>query len=437
VPRVFLSYAGPDAELAGRLARDLTARGVDVWLDATHLAPGQHWAKAIAAEIERCDMVVLLLTPSALRSPAVTTERQLALATARRVAPALAAGTGAADLPAELQHFVFADLNGDYNAGVAALARGIHAAADLAPAKTARNDQRLRYALSVSAEVADRLATASRQIDLATNSLGGMLSTSPPLLAEAALRGVQVRIVLPNPAYFADPDGGRLLELAGRAQHALRRLQELFVPQLALRLTSRAVPQTMLRIDDTLYLDPFPIAPHEQGLLVVQRSPAGPFTALTEEFEALFLSSLPEPSSTVDDLREQFTRLLQAEEGRTLERAAELYFRALGYNPTMPAESTDSGIDLIAYGPQTGLTVVQVKRSVRPLRAEVVARFIQAVTDSGADAGVLFSNQDLSRAGHEVLARAVATTALRLEVVTTAQALAAMSGQQPRPGPAS
>jgi hypothetical protein len=84
----------------------------------------------------------------------------------------------------------------------------------------------------------------------------------------------------------------------------------------------------MLRIDEVLYLDPFPMAPRAQGLLVVPRTPSGPFTALAEKFEALFVSGLPDPEPPRDtsNVREQFASLIRAADGPALEWAAELYF---------------------------------------------------------------------------------------------------------------
>ncbi len=40
MPKVFLSHSSRDKELVARLAEDLTAAGIGVWLDAGEILPG-------------------------------------------------------------------------------------------------------------------------------------------------------------------------------------------------------------------------------------------------------------------------------------------------------------------------------------------------------------------------------------------------------------
>ena len=51
-PRVFLSYASDDRDLALRLANELRQFGIDVWFDAYNLAPGDDWRSAITEALE-------------------------------------------------------------------------------------------------------------------------------------------------------------------------------------------------------------------------------------------------------------------------------------------------------------------------------------------------------------------------------------------------
>lgn len=44
---VFISYVRDDAELVNRLARDLSAYPIDLWLDREKIRPGEHWQDAI------------------------------------------------------------------------------------------------------------------------------------------------------------------------------------------------------------------------------------------------------------------------------------------------------------------------------------------------------------------------------------------------------
>ncbi|MGV9213595.1 toll/interleukin-1 receptor domain-containing protein [Micromonospora sp. RB23] len=56
--RVFISYVREDSTDVDRLAAALRAAGAEVWLDRTHLLPGQRWASVIRKEINDGDFFV-------------------------------------------------------------------------------------------------------------------------------------------------------------------------------------------------------------------------------------------------------------------------------------------------------------------------------------------------------------------------------------------
>lgn len=62
-PRVFLSYAAEERDLAGHLAAALRAEGYDVFFDRARLAPGRAFGRALRSEIARCDLLVFLASP--------------------------------------------------------------------------------------------------------------------------------------------------------------------------------------------------------------------------------------------------------------------------------------------------------------------------------------------------------------------------------------
>ena len=49
---VFVSYIHENQEEVVRLRDDLSAGGVDVWLDREQITPGQRWQQAIRAAVE-------------------------------------------------------------------------------------------------------------------------------------------------------------------------------------------------------------------------------------------------------------------------------------------------------------------------------------------------------------------------------------------------
>ena len=65
-PRVFVSYAREDAAAALRLSTDLTAAGLEPWIDVDRILPGQLWERQIERGLAAADYVVLLLSTSSV-----------------------------------------------------------------------------------------------------------------------------------------------------------------------------------------------------------------------------------------------------------------------------------------------------------------------------------------------------------------------------------
>lgn len=82
-PRIFLSHAEEDIAFAERLAGDLRARGLDVWLDASHLGAGD-FLTAISQALSQRDVLALVLTPAALASQWVPLEVNAAIVRSRQ-----------------------------------------------------------------------------------------------------------------------------------------------------------------------------------------------------------------------------------------------------------------------------------------------------------------------------------------------------------------
>jgi hypothetical protein len=86
--RLFISYAHRDGgELAMRLLGDKEALGFDVWLDKRRLLGGDAWAKEIEVEIDRCDVVLALLSMGSYQSDICRAEQERSLAKGKLVIP--------------------------------------------------------------------------------------------------------------------------------------------------------------------------------------------------------------------------------------------------------------------------------------------------------------------------------------------------------------
>lgn len=78
-PRVFLSYAHKDFEVARNIAEQLKAYGVSLWYDEWELKPGDSIVKSIETTITSSDYIVILLSPNSVKSKWVQQEISMAL----------------------------------------------------------------------------------------------------------------------------------------------------------------------------------------------------------------------------------------------------------------------------------------------------------------------------------------------------------------------
>ena len=89
---VFLSHASLDRRSAERLVRLLEAHRIKVWYSKTKIKGAQAWHDEIGRALSRCDWLVVLLTPDAVRSEWVKREVTHALIDKRyrqRIVPLL------------------------------------------------------------------------------------------------------------------------------------------------------------------------------------------------------------------------------------------------------------------------------------------------------------------------------------------------------------
>jgi hypothetical protein len=100
--RLFISYAHADgAELAQHLVRDLTAGGLEPWLDNQRLYGGANWTTEIENALDEAEVVIALLTRGSYTSEICRAEQLRALRKGKCVIP-LMAQTGA-DVPLHLE----------------------------------------------------------------------------------------------------------------------------------------------------------------------------------------------------------------------------------------------------------------------------------------------------------------------------------------------
>jgi len=85
----FLSYSRSDEEFAVRLANDLQALGVAMWVDRFNIRPSEHWDRAIERAIRACQKMVVILSPRSVTSENVADEISLAIDAGKSVIPVM------------------------------------------------------------------------------------------------------------------------------------------------------------------------------------------------------------------------------------------------------------------------------------------------------------------------------------------------------------
>ena len=126
----FFSYSRDDSDFVLKLASELRAQGVDLWLDQLDIVGGERWDKAIEEALESCQTLIVVLSPSSVESVNVMDEVSYALESGKRVVPVLCR---ACDVPFRLRRVQRIDFVNDYEGGFKSLVRSLrHASGDAA-----------------------------------------------------------------------------------------------------------------------------------------------------------------------------------------------------------------------------------------------------------------------------------------------------------------
>ena len=89
---VYFSYSHRDSVTVNRIYKDLTADGIDVFLDVSHILPGTEWEKAIEDAIDNAKAVVAMRSPSAVTSVYVARDIELAQVSSKPIVPVVLSG---------------------------------------------------------------------------------------------------------------------------------------------------------------------------------------------------------------------------------------------------------------------------------------------------------------------------------------------------------
>ena len=123
----FISYAREDAEFVLRLARDLRAMEVRLWLDQLDIRAGERWDLAIEQALASSQGMIAALSPEAIASTNVMDEISYALEERKLLVPVV---VKACAIPFRLRRVQRIDFSGDYQTAL----QHLHAAVGPPPA---------------------------------------------------------------------------------------------------------------------------------------------------------------------------------------------------------------------------------------------------------------------------------------------------------------
>jgi uncharacterized membrane protein YsdA (DUF1294 family) len=193
----FISYARPDGPFALRLATDLRAAAVDVWLDQLDIQPGDTWDQAVEQALKRCDTLLVVLTPRSVASRSVMDEVSYAIEENKRTLPVLLENC---ELPFRLRRLQHTDFTNNYDAALRRLlasfaTREAHAteggrspsypAAGEAAQSGRRVSRRTRLLIGLSSGLAGGLFSAVLQILIFAHDPRGINVVIPALAGGA------------------------------------------------------------------------------------------------------------------------------------------------------------------------------------------------------------------------------------------------------------
>ena len=163
---LFLSYSRDDIAIARRIAHDLAARGVRVFLDVEELVAGYRWDAQLRNALTSVDAILILISESSLDSQWVQREWQAALqSNSVRLLPVLISASAAKKIPPELADLQYVDLAQDYESGLERIVRALpKLQTSKAPEPAAVVDME-RLVRDVAEQVAERLGIERQRAD--------------------------------------------------------------------------------------------------------------------------------------------------------------------------------------------------------------------------------------------------------------------------------
>jgi formylglycine-generating enzyme required for sulfatase activity len=104
--RTFLSYSRANKDFALKLARELKAEGLPVWLDQLDIPAGARWDREVEKALKESEVFMIILTPASTNSENVLDEIGYAIDNGKRILPVLLENC---EVPLRLRRFQYVD----------------------------------------------------------------------------------------------------------------------------------------------------------------------------------------------------------------------------------------------------------------------------------------------------------------------------------------
>lgn len=117
---IFISYSRQDSQFSLRLAADLRAVGLNVWVDQLDIAAGSRWDNEIQTALNTAQEVLVLLSPFAVASQNVLDEAYFALDEGKKLVPIVITPC---QIPFRLRRLQRVEFKTDYSSALAELLR--------------------------------------------------------------------------------------------------------------------------------------------------------------------------------------------------------------------------------------------------------------------------------------------------------------------------
>ncbi len=112
--KIFISYSRKDKDFALRLAEDLRAAGVEIWIDQLDIPPGVRWDDAVEDALDLCKYFMVILSPVSVESKDVKDEIAYALDAGKKIIPVF---YKECKIPLRIRRLNYIDFTSDYNSG--------------------------------------------------------------------------------------------------------------------------------------------------------------------------------------------------------------------------------------------------------------------------------------------------------------------------------